>query len=405
MVKNMSAYFSNQPDASEIVDRIKGYPSWLEIDLDMVGHNIEQVRSWTGVEVIPCVKSNAYGHGIVPIVAYMTKKGIKNVLVAKLGEALQLRDAGLDVGIVSIDPLFSVEQYETVVEQGITQAIYRFESAERLSSVAEKLGKKAEAWVKVDTGLRRVGVKWDEAANLIRRVTELPNLELTGTFSTLSESDELDKAQVERLLSVRSECRDKGLEVGTMSIASSNAVIHKPYSYLDAVRPGLMLMGVYPEPEDVNRGIDLKQSIMWKARVEQVKIVEEGESLTYSRRFVAPRRMKVGTVHIGYYDGYPRGLTKKGKIRIGDDIKDVLGTVSVNHFLVDLTDTDIDVGDTVEAISRQAPNDVMGASMEAGIMTYSLVNALHMLTPRVYIEKGKPVALSEPILFEKQFNS
>jgi alanine racemase len=401
MVKTMSEYFSRQPNPGEITRRIEGYPSWLEIDLDRVGHNIEQVRAKTGVEIIPCVKSNAYGHGIVSIVAYMAKMGIESVLVAKLEEALQLREAGLTLDVVSIGPLFTAEQHEVAVEQRITQGIYRLESAEMLNKAATKLGLKAQVWVKVDTGLGRVGVRWDEAAEFIQRVIDLPNLELTGTFSTLSESDELDEVQVERLVEVKRACSKKGIGVGKMSIASSNAVVHKPYSYLDAVRPGLMLMGIYPEAEDEGHGVDLKQSISWKVRIEQVKYVEKGESLTYSRRFIAPKRMKVGTVHVGYYDGYPRGLTKKGKVRIGDEVRDVLGTVSVNHFLVDLTDLEVDVGDTIEAISMEGPNNVMSAATEAEIMTYSLVNALHILTPRVYYKDGKPVALSEPKLVEK----
>jgi len=110
--------------------------------------------------------------------------------------------------------------------------------------------------------------------------------------------------------------------------------------------------------------------------------------------------MKVGTVHIGYYDGFPRDLTKKGKVRVGDEIKPVLGTVSVNHFLVDLTGTDMEPGDVVEAISREGENDGLGLAMLAGIMTYSLANGLHMLMPRVYTEKGVPVALYAPKLRE-----
>ena len=111
--------------------------------------------------------------------------------------------------------------------------------------------------------------------------------------------------------------------------------------------------------------------------------------------------MRVGTMHIGYSDGYPRGLTQKGKVRIGDEIRAVLGTVSVNHFLVDLTSTDTEPGDVVEAISREGENDASSLSALAGIMTYSLANHLSPLLPRVYLRGGEPAALSEPRLVEK----
>jgi len=396
---SMSQYFANQLTSEEINEKIKGYSSWIEIDLEAITHNLQQVRERTeNRPIIPCVKSNAYGHGVVPIVAHMMEQGIEMVLVAKLYEAMQLREAGLDVGIVSIDPLFSDADYAKVVEQGITQTIYQPEPARRLNTAAEKAGKITPVWVKVDTGLGRVGVRWSEAVDFIKKIDDYPYLRLTGIFSTMSEADELDRKQVQRILDIEKECNKIGIDVGVKSIASSNAVFHKPYTYLDATRPGLMLMGFYPEDDDTGQGIELKQSLCWKARIEHVKWVEEGEALTYSRRFVAPKCMKVGTVHIGYYDGFPRGLTKKGKVRVGEQIKEVLGTVSVNHFLVDLTDTDHEIGDVVEAISRQGENSALNVANLAGIMTYSLGNGLHMLIPRVYLKSGKPFALTSPRL-------
>ena len=304
----------------------------------------------------------------------------------------------MDVGIISIDPLYSDEQYETVVEQDITQTIYQPEPATRLNEAAGRLGKTVGIWVKIDTGLGRVGVRWNMADDFIEEVSRLKNLHIEGIFSTMSEDEELDRKQVQRMLDIESAANSKGIDVGTKSIASSNSLFHKDYSYLDATRPGLMLMGFYPEDDDKGHGIELRQSLCWKARVEHVKWIEEGESLTYSRRFVADRRMKVGTVHVGYYDGFPRGLTKKGKVRVGNEIKSVLGTVSVNHFLVDLSGTEVEVCDIVEPISRTGENDALSVANLAGIMTYSLGNALNILTPRVYTMKGTPVAVTRPKL-------
>lgn len=398
----MSKYFENQPDSDTIREKMEGFQNWLEIDLDAIGHNLREVRRKVGdAEIVPCVKSNGYGHGIVPCVAYMQTQGVKRVLVAKLWEALQLREAGLDIGIVCIDPLFSSDQFETVVDLDITQTIYQKKPARMLSEAADKLGKKAKVWIKVDTGLGRVGVRWVEAPELIKHVVGLPRLNIDGMFSTFSEDEELDRKQVERLLDIDSKVKQMGVDLGTKSIASSNAVIHKPYSYLDAVRPGLMLFGLYPEEDDVGKGVELKQSMAWKVRVEHVKTIEKGESLTYSRRFIAPERMKVGTLHVGYSDGYPRSLTNKGIVRVNDEMKPVLGAVSVNHFIVDLSGTDIQPGDTIEPLTRERGNNATNLANLAGIMTYSLANHMNMLTPRVYYRDGKPVALSKPNLCEE----
>ena len=397
----MSEYFDNQPSPEEINEMVKGFQSWLEIDLDAIGHNIEEIRRRTNSEIVPCVKSNAYGHGIVPCVAYMTTKGITKVLVAKLEEALQLRDANLKVDVISLDPLFTEAQFETATRRDIIQTIYQEKPALMLNKAAGCLGKVAKVWVKVDTGLGRVGVRWSRTVEFIEWLHRLPAINIEGMFSTMSEDEELDRIQVERMLEIDEALKLKDIDCGVKSIASSNAVIHKPYTYLEATRPGLMLFGIYPEVADMGHSVDLQQALSWKARIEHVKIVEEGEALTYSRRFIAPKRMKVGTVHIGYYDGYPRGLTKKGKVNLNGEIRDVLGTVSVNHFLVDLTDTDLEPGDSIEVLSREGENDAVNTATLAGIMTYSLVNQLHILTPRVYYENGVPVSVSKLKIVEE----
>jgi alanine racemase len=395
------AFFSRQLTSEEIVKRIQGFPSWLEIDLDAITHNLDEVKKRVQVDVVPCVKTNAYGHGLVPVVAHMMRRGIGKFLVAKLWEAEQIRDSHLDCVVISMDPLFSDEYYELVVTKNITQTIYQKSTAEKLNSAAKKFGKRAQIWVKIDTGLGRVGVRWSEAIDLIQFISSLSYLEITGIFSTMSEDAELDKIQVDRMVGVSDELDRLGIKYGVRSMASGNAVFHRLFTFLDAVRPGLMLYGFYPDPEDRESGLDLKLAISFKARVEQVKWVESGESLTYSRRFTASKRMKVGTVHIGYSDGYPRGMTKKGLVIVEGKIKSVLGTVSVNHFLVDLDGTDVDVGGVVEVIGRDGVNDAHKVAELAGIMTYSLMVGLHPLLPRVYFEDGKPVALSEPRLVER----
>lgn len=397
----MTEYFKRQPPPKEIHRHIEGFQSWLEIDLDSISHNLDAIKSRTRVEIIPCVKSNAYGHGIAGSVAYLEKKGITRVLVAKLWEAMHLRDSGINCGIINMDPLYAREQYEQIIERGVTQTLYHKESAFMLNKAAKKHNTIAEVWIKIDTGLGRVGVRWSEAVKLIKYINTLPHLKIEGIFSTLSENNELDQVQVKRLKDIDKALNQQGINIKTKSIASSNAIFHKPYSYLNAVRPGLMLFGMYPEESDKGHGIELKQSLCFKARLEHVKWVNKGEALTYSRRFIAKKRMKVGTVHIGYSDGYPRGLTKKGIVKVEGKIKQVLGTVSVNHFLVDLDDTEAKIGDIIEVISTKGDNDAGKLAELAGIMTYSLTNQMNILIPRVYLENGKAVALFQPKLIEE----
>ena len=176
----MSEFFTSQPSSTEIHERVKGFSSWIEVDLDAIGHNLRVVRERTGAEVVPCIKKDAYAHGIVPITAYLMQEGVHRVLVAKLWEARQIRDAGLTCGIVNMDPLYSDAQYEEVVEREITQTIYHRETAKKLNAASVKVGKPAKIWVKVDTGLGRVGVHYSNAVNLIEFISSIPGLVVDG---------------------------------------------------------------------------------------------------------------------------------------------------------------------------------------------------------------------------------
>jgi alanine racemase len=388
-------YFDSKSTPENIRERIKELPSWFEIDLDNLEHNLNQVKSFTSSQLIPCVKNNAYGHGIGPIVSHLEALGIERVLVIKLREALKLRKAGIGVEIVNMDPLFARSSYEAVVENRITQVIYTEAAARTLSDVATGKGVNANVFVKIDTGLRRAGVNHEEATDFLELVSKLPGIEIDGIFSTLNQNEEQDQIQLNRLLEVEGEAKKRGIEPGLRSLTSSDAVLYKPESHLDAVRPGIILYGIYPTSRDKGSGIDLRQIITLKARLEHAKWVNKGDSVTYWGRFTAPRRMRIGTVHVGFYDALPRELSNRGRIKIGSAFRSILGSVSLNHILVDLTDTGSEPGDVVEVIGGEGENTINAIADASGWMTYSLLNHLNSLTPRIYLKKGKPVAIRE----------
>ena len=394
---SFSTYFQKQPTPREINSRIQGYSSWIEVNLDNIGKNLEQAHRMSEAEIIPCLKKNAYAHGIAPVTAYLMGQGVKRVLVAKLWEAKAIRKAGLDCGIINLDPIYTEDQYRWVIEQGVSQVTYHRESAEKLSKAAKELNQTASVWVKVDTGLGRVGVNWREAADLIEYIAGLPGLEVEGLFSTLLE-DAMDFKQIQRLKEMKATLIARGVKISTLSTASSHGIFLRPESSLDAVRPGVMLFGWYPMPEAREAGEELYQALCLKGRLEHVKWVEAGTPLTYGGAFVAPRRMKIGTMHMGYSDGYLRQLSKKGIVNVGGKICPIIGGVSINHFIIDLTGTEAETGDIVEAISLTGANDAHGLCEIAGVEPYQLAVWMSPLTPRVYYLDGEPVALVEPEL-------
>ncbi|TFH19151.1 alanine racemase [Candidatus Bathyarchaeota archaeon] len=394
---SFSTYFQNQPTREEINKRVEGFSTWIEINLDNIGFNLEQARALSGVEIIPCLKKNAYAHGIAPVTAYLMSNGVQRVLVAKLWEAQAIRRAGLDCGVINMDPIYTEEQYRWAVEQGVSQVIYHRESAEKLSRAADGIHRVASVWVKVDTGLGRVGVNWVDAPDLIEYIAGLPGLRVDGLFSTLLE-DDMDFTQIERLKQVKETLSNRDIDMSTLSIASSHGIFLRPESSLDAVRPGVMLFGWYPMPEARETRVELRQALCLKGRLEHVKWVEPGTPLTYGGAFVAPRRMKIGTMHMGYSDGYLRQLSKKGIVNVGGKICPIIGGVSINHMIVDLSGTDAEIGDVVEAISMNGANDAHNLCELAGVEPYQLAVWMSPITPRIYYIGREPVAIVEPEL-------
>jgi alanine racemase len=389
--------FGTQPSPAEIAARVEGYGAWLEIDLDAIGLNLGRLRKLLapGTDVMPCVKNNAYGHGLLPVVAYLAEQGVGRILVVRLREAEQIVDAGIPVRVLNMGPLFTAAQYDSVARRGIVQAVYTGEAAERLSDAADRVGVETAVFVKVDTGLRRVGVWHEEAAELIERVAKLPRVRVEGIFSTLSQNAEQDPVQLGRLLAVDEALRGRGIAPGLRSLASSDATLHRPAAHLDLVRPGALLYGVYPEKKDLAAGLELEQALALRARIEHVKRIERGDSVTYWGRFVAPERMRIATLPLGFSDGLPRELANRARVLIGGRYQPSLGSVSLNHLVVDVTDVPAEPGDAVEVIGRRGENTLGRVAETAGWMVYSLLNHLNPTTPRVYYQDGRPVALTE----------
>ena len=350
--------FGAQPPPAEMMARVAGYGAWLEIDLDAIGRNLARLRQRVGrgTDLMPCVKNNAYGHGLLPVVAYLAEQGIGRVLAVRLREAEQIVDAGIRVRVLNMGPLFTDGQNESVVRRRIVQAVYTPEAAERLSDAAVKLGASAAVFVKVDTGLRRVGVWHEEAADFAERVGKLPGLTVEGIFSTLSQSAEQDPVQIERLLAVETALRQRGIDPGLRSLASSDAVLHRPAAHLDLVRPGALVFGIYPEKKDLASGLELDQALTLKARIEHVKWVERGpRSLTGGGSW-PPSACGSRPSRSASRTAFPRELANRARVLVGGGYQSSLGSVSLNHLVVDVTDVEARPGDVVEVIGRHGEN-------------------------------------------------
>ena len=390
------AWFRTQPSAAEITGRLAEHSSWIELDLDHLSFNLARIRERVGVEVMPVVKNDAYGHGLVPVTAHLVGEGIRWVMVAKLLEAERLRAAGIECEVLVMDVLFTDAQCDRVVEQGLTMAVFTEEAALRLDAAGRRRGRVAQVFVKVDTGLRRVGVRHDLAPDLIERIARMRNVRIAGVFSSFMQHPDRDREMLGRFEAVCAEVERRGVEIPFRTMASTDAIFHAPDAWLDMVRPAMCLYGVHPFDGDMESGLELRQVLCMKARIEYVKEVAKGDSVTYFGTFTAPAPMRIGTLHIGFRDALPRELANKARFGVGGRIMPGVGTIALNHALLDLTGTDAVAGDEVEVFAREGANSLRAMAGAAGWMVYSLMNHLSPDLPRVCYRGGVPVALREP---------
>jgi len=389
------AYFDNQLPADDSLAAINEFGAWLEIDLDAITFNLQQIRARVGesVAIMPVIKNDAYGHGLIPIATHLYNHGCRQLMVAKLWEAFALHRALPECEIVCMDALHTSRQYEKVVESGTIPVIYDVGVAEQLSATAARLSRTAQVFVKIDTGLRRVGVAYSEAPELIARIQAMPNIEVVAVMSTFMQHPDHDALLLKRFIQTCEKAGISGKNGIPRSMGSTNSILHLPGSELEMVRPAMCLFGILPFDGDEGSGMELRQALTMKARIEMVKSIEAGDSVSYFGSFVAPKRMRIGTLHAGFFDGIPREIANKAIYRVGDTDCAALGSVSLNHTLIDLTETEAKVGDVVTIIGPKGECSMKAFADRAGWMAYSVLNHLNLLLPRVYTKAGIPVTL------------
>lgn len=361
---------------------------WLEISTANLAWNLRQIQARVGGKpVMAVVKANAYGHGLVGVARALAAAGVKHFLVGKLDEARRLRAAGIRGCIFNFGP-YSDADSEDLVRLDISQNVYS-EQVEALDRAARRLGRRARAHIKVDTGLGRFGVPHDRALDFLDRVAALSGVAIEGVFTTLTEDPEFDSVQLARLEAICARAAERRRSLGLRHAASSAAILDLPAAYtrFDMVRPGIMLYGLYPSARaEKERKLELKPVLALKCRVAYVKTLRPGESISYHRVFTATVPERVATLAVGYSDGYPRALAGKGSVLVAGRRCPILA-ITANATIVRLGDTPAAAGDEAVLLGTQGGATV-AASEVAGLIgdsVYGVVIGMSGLLPQAYL--------------------
>ncbi|MEN8906647.1 MAG: alanine racemase [Clostridiales bacterium] len=374
--------------------------AWAEVDLDNIAYNIRQIRKYTNrkAEIIAIVKADAYGHGVMGTVKELLDNGVTMLAVSMLDEAIQLREYGIKVPILILnytDP----KRADEIILNNLTQTVFSHDLAEALSNSAINLNKNVKIHIKIDTGMTRVGfMPGYNAVKNVEKISRLKNIIVEGLFTHFSVADEKDSEytmmQFDKFISICHELNRIGINIPIRHVANSAAIIQYPHMHLEAVRPGVILYGLFPSDEVNNKKLNLKPAMSLKANIILVKEVDENVDISYGRIFTTKRKSRIATIPIGYADGYSRLLTGKGEVLIKGKRASIVGRICMDQCMIDIThiEEDVKIGDEVVLFGTQEGNSIYVEELaeKIGTINYEVVSVVGKRIPRVYI-KNKEV--------------
>jgi len=335
------------------------------------------------------VKANAYGHGAVEIAAQLRQEGISTFAVATVGEAVQLRESGLDSEIVVMS-CTAPQDAGLLAAYNLTQIVADGDHARAL----DETGYKLSIHIAIDTGMHRLGIEPDNMAE-IEGIFARENLKVEGFATHLASPDSLDaddiaftRTQCDTFMDAVNALKSKGYNVGKLHMQSSYAVLNYPEFTCDFVRPGLSLYGAL-HGASTAKNPGLRPVLSLRARVAQVRWVKQGESISYGRTFLTTRPMKIATVSIGYADGVPRQMSGTGaQCLVHSQRAPIVGRICMDMLMLDVTHVDnIGSYDIVTLIGRDVADEIRCEEFahRAGTITHEVLCHLGQRLPRVYL--------------------
>ncbi len=366
------------------------------INLSAILANVRAMESRLrpGTKMIAVIKADGYGHGAFRIAQMLEEEPVVfGYAVATPEEALELREKGIRKPLMLLGYAFP-ENYELLVKNDIWACIFEEESARLLDETAGKLWKKAPVHLAVDTGMGRIGFADNEAsAQAAARIAQMPHLQVMGVFTHLARADERDKspayAQIERYAHFLKLLERENVHIPYRHISNSAGILRLPEANYDLVRAGITLYGLWPSDEVERESFPLRPAMSLQSHLVYVKEIPAGASVGYGGTWTAERPTRIGTVPVGYADGYPRGLSNRGEVLVGGKRVPIRGRVCMDQFMVDLTAVpEAKTGDEVILLGRQG-GEVL--SMEelgslSGRFNYEFACGIGKRVPRIYTD-------------------
>ncbi len=369
-------------------------PTWAEIHLDHLAFNLQSVKSFVGKDLkyMAVVKADAYGHGAVECSKRLEQAGIDWFGVALPEEGVELRQAGIRKLILCLGSFFDGQE-KLLLNYDLTPTIYRLDLAEKFNQAAKEQGVIADVHIKVDTGMNRIGVRWDELNEFAEGLKKFTNLKIDGVMTHFASADNLAEndftnLQIKRFDDAVKLLQEKGFRPTFRDLANSPASVAYPNSRGNMVRIGGILYGLGDDvlPKNIEKP-ELKAVMSLHSKITFLKRVPKGETLGYSRTFTTQRVSLIATIPIGYQDGYPRGLSNLSRVIINGQYANVVGRISMDWTLIDVTDLEnVKIDDEVILIGKQNKLRVEAEELaeKTNTISYEVTCGIHKRVPKIF---------------------
>lgn len=363
-----------------------------EIDLDHIGNNVKIVRKIIGNEVamVAVIKGDAYGHGAVGVASVMMENGADYLAVATLTEALELRKYYKDYKLMVLG-YTPDEHLRYIVDHNIIQSICSIGQAEILGSFGKQQDKKPIVHIKYDSGMHRLGYQdSEESIEEIKKIFEIKEISVEGIFSHLAgASEEEDKLQYDKFTRAIAQIESEGYKFKYKHLCESIATISYPEYRFNMVRVGTIVYGIKSYDKE---GLFFNQALSFKTKINSIRKVGKGEGVGYNYSWRADKNCIVGTLPLGFADGYSRKMSDEGYVVIHGKKAPIIGNVCMDLCMVDLTDiNNAKIGDEV-IIYGDGTDDSINIEMASQLMDVTrgeILSRISRRTPRVYIKEGQ----------------
>jgi len=365
-------------------------PTRLEINLSNLKYNINQIKNIISekTDIIAVLKASAYGNGAEILLNTFKDEGINNFAVAIPSEGEKLRELDNSINIIILNQP-NICEIDTIIDNDLTCGACEIEFLKELNRKSVQNNKISKIHIEVDTGEGRNGVLPNKLPEFLDQVISLKNIQIEGVFThlTCADSDkEYTYVQIDKFNKAINYIKSKGVEIKFIHAANSSGVLGYKESHFNAVRPGIMLYGYYPDNK-YSRNVTLRPVEKLVSKINYIKVMPIGSGISYDKTFIAERETKIGVVPIGYADGYKRAFSNKAEVLINGKRAKVIGKVCMDMIMVDITDLEnVNINDDVYLFDNEEIT-VEELAKIADTINYEIISTISFRVDRVYINE------------------